>query len=68
MRAGLAGLLLPCVKWDLGLAQAASPKRIIFMFSPCGPCDIEGPISNGVGANFTFHPWFKPLEEIKSNS
>lgn len=68
VRAGLAGLLLPCVKWDLGLAQAASPKRIIFMFSPCGPCDIEGPISSGVGANFTFHPWFKPLEEVKSNS
>lgn len=61
----LVTLLAPLMRRLEAQAQtAASPRRLILVFSPNGPITATGPAS-GTETAFTFHDWWKPLERHK---
>jgi hypothetical protein len=46
---------------------AASPHRLILIFSPNGPMNALGP-ARGTETSFTVHDWWKPLERHKADA
>ena len=65
--AALAALLAPVVRWrDASADGLTAPRRVILIFSPCGPMTVSGPAS-GTETNFTFKDWWKPLDPYKAD-
>jgi hypothetical protein len=57
----LAALLAPILRQRDAQAATASPRRVIFIFTPNGPMSVAGPAS-GTPHDFKLHDWWKPLE------
>jgi hypothetical protein len=65
--AALAALLAPVMRWQDARADLpAAPRRVILIYSACGPMVVSGPAS-GSETNFTFKDWWKPLEPYKAD-
>jgi hypothetical protein len=65
--AALMTLLAPVVRQlDASAAPAASPRRIILLYSPNGPMSATGP-ATGTETAFTLHDWWKPLERHQAD-
>lgn len=63
--AGLATLLGPVFR-RRDAAAAASPRRVILIFSPNGCFEQSGPAS-GIETSFSMTDWWKPLERHKAD-
>ncbi len=63
----LMAVLAPLIRQIDARAQAAaSPRRVILIFSPNGPMKVTGPASGSETA-FTLHDWWKPLERHQAD-
>jgi hypothetical protein len=64
--AALMTLLAPVLRARDARALPASPRRVIFVFSPNGPMCASGPASGGE-TDFTLHDWWQPLERHRQH-
>jgi hypothetical protein len=64
--AALMTVLAPVLRKRDAFGAAASPRRVILIFSPNGPMSAAGPAS-GTETDFTLHEWWKPLERHKED-
>jgi Protein of unknown function (DUF1552) len=65
--AALTSFLMPIFRQLDASAQAlTSPKRLILLYTPCGPMEKAGPCT-GTETNFSFLDWWQPLERHKNN-
>ncbi len=61
----LMTVLAPVIRHSNAWA-AASPRRVIFVYSPNGPTRVVGP-ATGTETAFTMHPWWMPLDRHKAD-
>jgi hypothetical protein len=61
----LATIALPVLRKLEAFGAAASPRRVILLFSPNGPMTASGPAA-GTETAFTLHDWWKPLERHRA--
>jgi hypothetical protein len=63
----LMTLLAPVLRKQDAFGQAAaSPRRVVFIFSPNGPMNAAGP-AKGSTTDFTIHDWWKALEPHRAD-
>lgn len=62
----LMALVAPVIGRRDARAQAISPRRLVLIYSPNGPCPAAGP-ATGSETSFTVHDWWRPLERHKAD-